>query len=241
MNLRTTTFAALAAAAALTVAAAPAGAEPAPEYRSEIVNGTVVTTLRGASFTLAPDGRSVRVHDDAGRPVLSLPLAIELDGATRPIGGHIADQGRTLTLTPRPVASPLENQLALTEFAGSLTRASLTATIGGFVIGALVGAAMGLGSCLLVGPACLATTPAAIMAFAAGGGVAATLTLGGAALAQGLWKYVTTLQAPPGASEYALQDGLLDPNGTGAPDATLRLPPLPLRPLITGSASRSAG
>lgn len=246
MRIRTTTVVVLAAASALTAAATLAGAErTGPEVRAELVHGAVITTLRGASFALAADRGSIRAHDDSGRPVLSLPLTFELDGVTHRIDQRITGDGDTLILTPRPdvraVASPLENQLALTEFAGNMSRASLTATVGGFAIGALVGAAIGLGSCLLVGPGCLATTPAAIMAFAAGGGVAATLALGGTALAQGLWKYVTTLQAPPGTSDYADQDGLQDPDGAGAPDATLRLPPLPLRPLITGSASGSAG
>lgn len=51
---------------------------------------------------------------------------------------------------------------------------------------------------------------------------------------------VTTLQAAPGESEYANRDGLLDPQGTGVPDANLRLPQLPLKPLITGSAGGSS-
>ncbi|MEU6586908.1 hypothetical protein [Nocardia sp. NPDC046763] len=247
MNLRTTTFAAITASTALLVATPPANAEPETpaRYSAAVVDGTVVTTLDDATFTLSADQRSVLAHDSAGQLVLALPLAFDLDGVVHPIRQQILDAGRTLVLTPdsglHPIASPRENQLALTDFAGNMTKASLAATVGGFVIGALVGAVIGLGSCLIVGPGCLATVPAAILAFAGGGGLAATLTLGGAALAQGLWKYVTTLQAEPGQSEYADHDGLLDPDGTGVPDATLRIPPLSLKPLITGSASGSAG
>ncbi|WP_405498928.1 hypothetical protein [Nocardia sp. NBC_00511] len=236
---------AAAMASALTIAATPANAEPSTSalYQASVVNGTVVTTLDAATFTLAEDRLSVLAHDSAGQLVLALPLAFELDGVAHPIRQQILDAGRTLVLTPdtvRPVASPMENQRALDDFAGNLSKASLAATVGGFVVGALVGAVVGLGSCLVVGPGCLVTVPAAILAFAGGGGVAATLALGGGALAYGLWKYVTTLQAAPGNSEYTNRDGLLDPDGTGVPDANFRIPPLPLKPLISGSASGSA-
>ncbi|MGS2809362.1 hypothetical protein [Nocardia sp. MW-W600-9] len=241
MKLRTTAFAALMAAGAMTVAATPAAADPTTPayYRAGVVDGSVVTTLDDATFTLAADQRSVLAHDLSGQLVLSLPLSFELDGVPHPILQRITDAGRTLVLTPdtglRPVASPLENQLALTEFAGNMTKATLVGTLGGFVVGALVGAVIGLGSCLLVGPGCLATTPAAIMAFAAGGGLIGTLALGGAAMVDGVWKYVRTLQAAPGESAYAEKGGLLDPEGTGVPDANLRIPPLPFKSLMSGS------
>ncbi|WP_327138925.1 hypothetical protein [Nocardia sp. NBC_01327] len=245
MKLRTPAFVAITAASAIAVAATPASAEPdaTARYQATVVDGTVVTTLDNATFTLSGDRMSVVAHDSAAQLVLALPLAFDLDGVVHPIRQQILNAGRTLVLTPdtglHPVASPMENQLALTAFAANMTMASLAATVGGFVVGALVGAVVGLGSCLLVGPGCLGTAPAAILAFAGGGGVAASLLFGGAALVQGLWKYVTTLQAAPGESSYANQDGLLDPDGTGAPDANLRLPALPLKPLLTGSASGS--
>ncbi|MGV9838325.1 hypothetical protein ACWDUL_29560 [Nocardia niigatensis] len=244
MRLRTTAFAAIVAAGAMTVAATPATAEPtaSAHYRTGVVDGSVVTTLEDATFTLAADQRSVLVHDAAGQLVFSLPLAFELDGVPHPILQQITDAGRTLVLIPdtglREIASPLENQLALTEFAGNMTKATLAGTVGGFVVGALVGAVIGLGSCLLVGPGCLATTPAAIMAFAGAGGLIGPLALGGAALVDGVWKYVTTLQATPGESAYADKGGLLDPDGTGVPDANLRIPPLPFKALMSGSAGR---
>ncbi|WP_306359998.1 hypothetical protein [Nocardia sp. CC227C] len=243
MRIRTTAFAAIVTAGAMGVAAAPAAAEPpTAHYSSVVADGSVTTTLDHATFALAADGRTVLVHDTAGREILSLPLAFELDGTVHPIRHHINDAGHTLVLTPdtgpRPVASPLENQLALGEWAGNMTKGALVGTLGGFVLGALVGAALGLGSCLVVGPGCLATTPAAVMAFAAGGGLLGTLTVGGVALADGLWKYVTTLHAAPGESAYADDDGLLDPNGTGVPDANLRTPPLPFKALMSGSAGR---
>ncbi|WP_157534948.1 hypothetical protein [Nocardia inohanensis] len=246
MNVRATTLAALLAAGAVTVAAAPAGADTAPEaaYRAGVVGESVVATLEEATFALAPDARSVLVRDSAGQQVMALPLAFELDGTPHPIAHRIVDAGRTLVLTPdlglKPVASPMENQLALNDFASNMSKGPLIGTIAGTVIGALVGAAIGLGSCLLVGPGCLATTPAAIAAFAGAGGLAGTLVAGGAALADGAWKYLTTLQAAPGASAYAQQDGLLDPNGTGVPDANLRLPSGSASGLKAGSSGGSS-
>ncbi|MCU1640477.1 MAG: hypothetical protein JWN03_752 [Nocardia sp.] len=243
MNFRTTAFAALTAAGAMTIAAVPAHAAPDAQYRAGLVGDSVVTVLDNATFTVGPDSQSVSVRDIDGRDILTLPLTFELDGARHPILQQISDDGRTLALTPdtglRPVASPMENQRALDEFAANMSTGTLVGTIGGFVVGALVGAAIGLGSCLVVGPGCLATTPAAIMAFAGGGMLVGTMGLGGAALVNGLWKYLTTVQAAPGESSYADKDGLLDPNGTGVPNANLRIPPLPLKPLITGSASGS--
>ncbi|MFI7188804.1 hypothetical protein ACIBQ0_03635 [Nocardia nova] len=53
-------------------------------------------------------------------------------------------------------------------------------------------------ACLVVGPLCLASIRAAALAFAAVGEVAGTLIGGGVALADGLWKYLLTLQSPPG-------------------------------------------
>lgn len=243
MTLRTTTFAALLATGAL-AATGTATAEPAaPEYRSAAVGATVITELTHARFALAPDRQSVLVQSESGEgSLLTLPLSFELDGAAHPILHEIADDGRRLLLTPsvaQPVASPLENQLALNELASNMSKGPLIGTLAGTVIGALVGAAIGLGSCLVVGPGCLATAPAAIAAFAAGGGVLGTLVVGGVALTDGVWKYLTTLQAAPGESPFAGQDGMLDPNGTGVPDANLRLPSGSASGLKAGSSSGS--
>ncbi|WP_431972394.1 hypothetical protein [Nocardia sp. bgisy134] len=206
----------------------------------------MIATLDSAAFTLAPDRQTVAVHASDGRLVSTLPLTIELDGHRAMIHERISADGRTLTLTPdltdirsdgpRPVASPMEEQLALNELADNMIRGPLIGTVIGTVLGALIGAAIGLGSCLIVGPGCLATTPAAIAAFAGAGGLVGTLVGGGAVLVDGLWKYLTTVQAPPGQSPYANQDGVLDPRGGGVPDAHLRLPSGSSAGLKAGSA-----
>lgn len=240
------TIAALTAAtAALTasVAVATATAEP-PAPSIETISGAVVLSgFHTGAFRAGDDG-SVRVTVD-GSPVATLPASFTVDGVAHRIDTNIGDGGRTLTMTPdiarRPAASAMENQLALNDFATIMSRGPVIGTVVGTVLGALVGAAVGASTCLVVGPGCLATIPAAVLAFAGAGGVAGTVLVGGGALAAGLWNYLTVLQAPPGQSSYAGQGGLLDPNGTGAPDAQLQLPSGSANGLGAGSASGSGG
>ncbi|MRH89389.1 hypothetical protein GFY24_18365 [Nocardia sp. SYP-A9097] len=244
MNGPRTAFAAALCATAVTVAAASASAEPHEEvsYRAAVVSDSVVTTLEHATFALDADGASVAINATDGQRLLDVPLAFLLDGQRRTIAQHISADGRTLILTPdtgiRAVASPMEDQLAATDLASKMTIGPLLGGLGGAILGALVGAVIGLGSCLVVGPACLATAPAAIGAFAAGGSLLGTLVGGGSALVDGLWKYITTVQAAPGESAYAHENGVDPNNGTGAPDATLRLPHSTLN---SGSASSASG
>lgn len=245
MKLRSTLYVAslTVCAVAATTGTSTADTNPAvpdPTFQAAVAGDSVLTVLDRALFTTTADGRAVDITTLAGQSVLTLPSEFLLDGVHHPIRYQIMDSGRALALTPdtglKPVASAMENQLALNEFASNMQKAPLGA-IAGAILGAMVGAVIGLGSCLVVGPACLATAPAAIAAFAGAGGVLGTLIAGGVALTDGLWKYVTTLQAAPGQSAYANQDGVLDPNGTGVPDANLRLP----SGMGSGSSSMSSG
>ncbi|WP_431969621.1 hypothetical protein [Nocardia sp. bgisy134] len=234
------------------IAAPPALAEaPAPpsvQYRIEVVGDRVMTTVDNAHFAVAESRHQIELRDSAGRVLESLPMAYSIDGVVHPLAESISDDARTLTLrpdvsqverAPRTVASPLEEQRALTELSNSLTRGPLLGTVVGTVVGAVVGAAIGAASCLVVGPACLATVPAAALAFAAAGGVAGTLVGGGVALADGLWKYLTTIQSPPGQSPYA-DSTVNTPDGVVIPDANLRLPSGSASGIRTGSSSGSA-
>jgi hypothetical protein len=237
------TIAALTAALTASVAVATATAEP-PAPSIETDSGAVVLSgFAAGAFSAGGDG-SVRVNVD-GTPVATLPASFTVDGVAHRIDTRIDDGGRTLTMTPdiarRPAASAMENQLALNDFATIMSRGPVIGTVVGTVLGALVGAAVGASTCLVVGPGCLATIPAAVLAFAGAGGVAGTVLVGGGALAAGLWNYLTVLQAPPGQSSYAGQGGMLDPNGTGAPDAQLQLPSGSANGLGAGSASGSGG
>ncbi|MGW4533188.1 hypothetical protein ACWEOI_19785 [Nocardia sp. NPDC004340] len=233
MNLRATLSAASLTVCAVTAVASTANAEPAPApaagpaFAATIVGDSVVAVLDQALFTATSDGRAIEIRTADSQPVLTLPTAYLLDGQQHSIRYQVMAGGRALALTPdtglQSVASPMEEQLALNDLSANLSKVPLGA-IAGAVLGALVGAVIGLGSCLVVGPACLATAPAAIGAFAGAGGVLGTLVAGGAAVADGVWKYITTLQAEPGHSPYANQGGIMDPNGTGVPDAVLRMP-----------------
>ncbi|MFE3026089.1 hypothetical protein [Nocardia tengchongensis] len=232
MNLRTTLSAASLSLCAVTAVAATANADQPPStptLAAHVVGDSVVALADHALFAPGVDENTVEVRSLDGQPILALPADFLLDGQHHPIHYRIMAAGHALTLTPdtglRPVASPMEDQLALNDFAADMSRVPLGG-IAGTLLGALVGVAIGLGSCLVVGPACLVTAPAAIGAFAGAGGVLGTLVAGGAALTDGLWKYLTTVQAAPGQSAYGGQGGVLDPNGTGVPDSVLRMPPM---------------
>ncbi|MBV7706711.1 hypothetical protein ACWDXV_14135 [Nocardia nova] len=231
------------AALAASVTVATATAEP-PAPSIETTSGAVVLSGFAAGAFSAGDDGSVGVTV-GGTPVTTLPASFTLDGTAHRIATRVGDGGRTLTMTPdiarRPAASAMENQLALDDFATVMSRGPVIGTVVGTVLGALIGAAVGASTCLVVGPGCLATIPAAVLAFAGAGGVFGTVLVGGGALAAGLWNYLTVLQAPPGRSPYAGQGGMLDPNGTGAPDAQLQLPSGSANGLGAGSASGSGG
>lgn len=244
-------LAALTAIVAAGITAQPACADvPTPvPYRIHVVGDSVVTTVDNARFALSEDRQLVVLHDSTDQAVEFLPVAYSIGGMVRPLAESISDDGSTLTLrpdmnrlesAPRTVASPLEEQRALTELASSLTRGPLLGTAVGTVVGALVGAAIGAASCLVVGPACIATVPAAALAFAAAGGLAGTLVGGGVALTDGLWKYLSTVQSPPGQSPYADRDGVTTPDGVVIPDANLQLPSGSSSGIRSGSSSGSA-
>ncbi|MEU1426523.1 hypothetical protein ABZ412_05545 [Nocardia sp. NPDC005746] len=240
MNLRTTLSVATLTACTVAGSGAAIAEPPAvePTVAARVVGDSVLAVLDHALFAATADGQGVEIRTLDGQPILSLPTGFLLDGVAHPMRYRIQDSGRALTLTPdtglKPVASPMEEQLAVNDFAANMSKIPLGSIAGAF-LGAAVGAVIGLGSCLVVGPACLATAPAAIGTFAGMGGLLGTLTAGGAAVVDGVWRYLSTVNASPGESMYAHQGGVLDPNGTGVPDAVLRMPPS----LGSGSSSGS--
>ncbi|MEU1550965.1 hypothetical protein [Nocardia sp. NPDC005745] len=229
------------AAAVLATIPAPSHATPdaTVRYGVAILDGAVVLSLRAGSVAPAAGGHGVDVFDSGGMRLETLPTAYTRDGVSYPVATRVGDDGRSLTLKPvetdpRPVAGALENQLALGDFATAMSVGPTVGLIAGTVLGAVIGAAVGASTCLVVGPGCVATLPAAIGAFAGAGGVVGGVVGGTAGLLAGGWKYLTTLQAAPGTSPYANSDGLQDPNGAGVPNSPLRLPGLPALP-PTGS------
>ncbi|MGW5108590.1 hypothetical protein [Nocardia sp. NPDC004123] len=233
------------------VAAGPGRADVGPpvHYTVSAVGESVRTVLDGGSFAVAADGQSIEVHDNAGLAVDAIPLTVFVGNGSVPVAQRIDDGKRTLTLTPdvggvpaaalQPIGSPIENQLALTDLANSLSRGPLIGTAIGMAVGAVIGGVLGLSTCAVIGPACVATVPAAVLVFSGAGGLAGTLVGGGAGLVDGVRKYLITLQSAPGESPYA-QTGLVDPDGTGVPDAILRLPSGSSNGLRSGSSGGSS-
>ncbi|MET8429822.1 hypothetical protein [Nocardia sp. NPDC004860] len=233
------------------VAAGPGRADAGPpvHYTVSAAGDSVRAFLDGGAFAVAADGESIEVRDNAGLAIDAIPLTVFLGEERVPMTQHIDSENRTLTLTPdvsgvpaaalQPIGSPIENQLALTDLANNLSRGPLIGTAIGMAVGAVIGGVLGLSTCAVVGPACVATVPAAVLVFSGAGGLAGTLVGGGAGLIDGVRKYLITLQSAPGESPYA-HNGLVDPDGTGVPDAILRVPSGSSSGLRSGSSGGSS-
>ncbi|MQY24812.1 hypothetical protein [Nocardia aurantia] len=199
------------------VAAPGPGTPGSVQYSVKLVDHTVLTTLTGATFRLAPDGKAYDIADGSGATVMTLPTAVSAGGTAIPVAAEVREGGTVLALTPQatapagttvdsvevhatPIASPRENTLAQQAFA---TQFGLATAVGGFlgtaagvVIGAIAGCALGLP---LFGVGCI---PAAITG-AGIGGIIGTLVVGGPALIAAAVDLINTLQAAPGSSPWA--------------------------------------
>ncbi|MFE3262349.1 hypothetical protein ACFXPS_43970 [Nocardia sp. NPDC059091] len=194
--------------------------EPAPvTYQSVLTGDSVVTTLTNGTFALSGDGSSVAVRDASGRSMDSLPTVASLDGRQFTIRQDISTDGRVLTSTPdaeavarqeiHPIASPLENQLAMNDLINSVSIGtsvgSLVGTAVGAVIGIGVGVAMAGASCAVLSIGCVVTVLPIVSMVGAVGGLAGLVIGGGPTAAAALFEYVTVLRTAPGASKYAPQ------------------------------------
>ncbi|MCX4093236.1 hypothetical protein [Nocardia sp. alder85J] len=203
-----------------TVAGTPVPGPDAPgsiRYSVKMVDHTVLTTLTGATFRLAPDGSAYDIADGSGTTVMTLPTAVAVAGTAIPVAAEVREGGTVLALTPQatapagtkvdsvevhaaPIASPRENQLAEQAFA---TQFGLATAVGGFlgtaagvVVGAIAGCALGLS---FFGVGCI---PAAITG-AGIGGIIGTLVVGGPALIAAGMDLINTLQAPANTTQWA--------------------------------------
>ncbi|WP_433567145.1 hypothetical protein ACQP1O_19335 [Nocardia sp. CA-151230] len=236
-------------AASATPAVADDTLTTAVNYTLSTEGTSVRAVLDGGTFAPAVDGQTMEIRDQGGHAVDAIASTLFVGDQQVPVSQRLDNGNRTLTLTPelanvpatasQPVASPFENQLAINDLATNMSRYPMIGTAVGALLGAVVGGVLGLGSCLVVGPACLATVPAAIAVFAAAGAMAGTVAGGVAGLIDGVDKYLIVLQSPPGDTPYA-HNGLVDPDGTGVPDAILRLPSGSSSGLTGGSGSGSA-
>ncbi|MFE3257634.1 hypothetical protein ACFXPS_19675 [Nocardia sp. NPDC059091] len=248
MNVRQRAFTAVAAGgiAIACAAATPqaiadidASAPGDTEFRTEVSQGwAVTTTIDAGTFQADQDGAGVTVLDAVGQPAGRIPLAFVLDNRKYEIQPQISADGRTLSLLPdiagaQPIASPLENQLALDESQSKLGLAMAVGPLAGAIGGAVIGVVVALASCAVLTIGCLLTGLPIIGVFAGAGGLAGTILGGGAAAAYAVWNYLDTLSKAPGDSRYA-KDGE-GTNAAGVPDSHLRIPKL-----ATGSGGGSS-
>ncbi|MEU1953500.1 hypothetical protein [Nocardia rhamnosiphila] len=225
MRIRRSTFTAALAATGVVVGMTTASADPNPTppaavgYQAALVEKSVVTTLDHGTFALQDAGASIAIRNTAGDVVDTLPLVYSLDGQRLPLRQNISADRRTLTITPdtsrlnraalQPVASPLENQLAMNDLINAVSISTSLGTLVGTAVGAIAGIGVGI---VLSGAACVALSLGCIvavlpiMSLTAGvGGIAGLIIAGGPTAAAAAFEYVTTLNAPPGASKYAEQ------------------------------------
>ena len=226
MDLRRLAATAVLVTAALGVGAGTSYAAPATptakpqgiDYVVKLVDKTVVTTLKGGTFDVEKDGKSVDIKDAAGHEVMNMPLSFKVDDVSYPYASKVRDDGKTLDLTPpanvktngkrlfvKPVASPAENQSAQASFA---TQFGIATAVGGFtgtVIGALVGCLIGgapLALTIVGAPVGLLTCLGGATVGAGVGGVIGTIAVGGPALAITGVELIQTMVAPPNTTKW---------------------------------------
>ncbi|MFC7446449.1 ammonium transporter [Rhodococcus daqingensis] len=226
MRLKKFAATSLMAIAALGVGAGTsyaAPAAPAPEtidWSSKIEGQSVVTTIDAGAFKVSGDGKNIELQDNAGKAVVSLPLAFQLNDLKFPMEQKVSEDGKTVTLTPifdlgkakpvtpadrgdrniggigiKDIASPAENLLAQETFNAQLAVATASGALVGTIIGAVVGGIVGAPT--LVGM--LATIPVG----ATVGGIVGTIAVGGPTLIAAGIGLGQTLLAEPGTSQYA--------------------------------------
>ncbi|MGW4123408.1 hypothetical protein [Nocardia sp. NPDC004711] len=229
MNSRRTTtsaFAAFTSAAVIgglvtsvSASAAPPAAAPTPavSYSAEPTGDSVTTTLDGGTFALSPDGTSVLIRDVAGQILDELPSAFRLDGQRIGIDQRISADGRSLVSTPdwdavrhrdiRPVAAPLENQLAMNDLINSVSIGTSIGSLIGTAIGAVVGVGVGFAvagaSCVVLTLGCALVVLPVVTLMGGVGGLVGLAVGGGPTAAAALFDYFTVLRANPGESKYA--------------------------------------
>jgi hypothetical protein len=220
MRLKKFAATSLMAIAALGVGAGTsyaAPAAPAPEtidWSSKVEGQSVVTTIDAGGFKVSGDGQNIELQDNAGKAVVSLPLAFQLNSLKFPMEQKISEDGKTVTLTPvfdlgkakpvtpadrgdrtvgniaiKDIASPAENLSAQQTFSAQLA----VATASGGLIGTIIGAVVGT----FIMPAVGTVAGAGI------GGIAGTILVGGPTLIAAGIGLGQTLLAEPGTSMYA--------------------------------------
>ncbi|MFJ1459373.1 hypothetical protein [Nocardia sp. N2S4-5] len=263
MKFRASTAAGAMVIGAMTVAAGAAHGEPALtgaeyiDYATRVVDRTIVTTLKGGTFELADrsaaDGRQVlELKNRTGQVALEMPLNFRVAGVPVPVRSVVKEDGRVLELTPdqpaevdrehpltavRPIASPLENDRAINDFATKLALSGGIGTAIGTVLGIAVGTVLGvpiggaIGCAVDVATGCVP----GLLIGAVAGGIVGALAVGiiGAAIGGGPTvstagvEMLNTLQAPPGTTPWA---DLAQPPASPVQPAPAPPQPAPAKP-----------
>ncbi|MEU1209384.1 hypothetical protein [Nocardia sp. NPDC005825] len=222
MRIRTCAMTAAVAAvsvvvSAASVAAAPEAAADAVHYRTALAGNAVVAELEGGTFAMTADQASVAVRDEAGWQLDVLPLVADVDGQRVPIRPEISGDGHSLKLTPdatgvdrtalRPVASPVENQLAMNDLINAVSIGTSVGSLIGSAIGGVVGIGVGLAvsgaACLVISLGCVVAVLPIVSLVGAVGGLAGLVIGGGPTALAAAYNYFTTMNAAPGTSMYS--------------------------------------
>ncbi|MFJ4658857.1 hypothetical protein ACIP5Y_46940 [Nocardia sp. NPDC088792] len=243
MNLRKGIYTGTVAAAigiASVTTASPATADPHPaavgRFHAAIQGDKVVAAVDDGSFTTDPVAGTVALRGADGAVIDTAPMAFMLDGQRYGIGAQVSPDGHTLWLTPQlpdattsdhpvaqPIASALENQLAMNDLINSsnfgLSAGALIGTIVGAVVGVGAGLAVSGASCVVLSIGCVLAVVPIVTLMGTFGGLLGLIGGGGPGLAVGVWNYYRTLTAPAGQSPYASQIPALANPATPSPAA----------------------
>lgn len=219
MKLRKFAATSVLAIAALGVTTGTAYADPAPatqdniNWKSNVEGASVVTTIDAGAFKVSGDGKNIELQDNAGKPVVVLPLAFQLNSLQFPMEQKISEDGKTATITPvfdlgkaksiaadaqgdrvvsgiaiKDIASPAEDLKAQEIFNSRLAVATAAGTMAGTIVGAIVGVFFGG----------IGAVPGAGI-----GAVVGTIIAGGPTLIAAGIDLGQTLAAAPGTTRYA--------------------------------------
>ncbi|MBF6350396.1 MULTISPECIES: hypothetical protein [Nocardia] len=149
----------------------------------------------------------LEIKDETGGLVASMPLEFSVNGIEIPVASEVKKDGAVLEITPekpaaldttqpvvvQPIASPMENQRAQSEFASNF---GIATAIGGFV-GTAIGAVIGCVVTIVAGCVPGLITGAGV------GGILGTIAVGGPTLVAAGVELINTLQAPAGTTKWA--------------------------------------
>lgn len=222
---------------AMTMGAGVVHAEPAPEapeidYSVKMVDQTIVTKLRGGTFSLvdmeleqdkvegveatgpetpenpASTTKVAEIKDEAGNTVLQLPLVFDVLGTPIPVKSEIVEDGTVLEITPeKPAGLDLGAQpLAVKPVASAVENQRAQNDFSSkFGIGTAIGSFVGTAVGAIIG--CVATIAAGcvpgLLTGAGVGGILGTVAVGGPTLLAAGIELINTFNAEDGTTQWA--------------------------------------